>query len=152
MVKKFVAIITLFLICQTGVSQKSVNQIFKEFAKAENSTSVNIGKITMSLASVFTETMGVTGIEVFTLDECNQDIKSKFAKAIKELKDPAYETMVNANETNSRTKVLLKIKDETIHELVVATTGDSNVLVRIKGQIKPADVEKVVNKHTNGRE
>ncbi len=50
----------------------------------------------MKLASLFTETMGVNGIEVLEFGSCNSDVKQRFEKAIKELKDPDFETMVTS--------------------------------------------------------
>lgn len=144
--KRYFVILALILICQAGNSQ-TMNQLFNEFSNIEQINHVKIGNITMKLASVFTETMGVDGIEVLEFGECGNDVKERFAKAIKELKDPDFETMVTSNEKGSRTKVLVRIEKEMIREMVVLTTGSSNALVRIKGKIKPSDIEKVMNDH-----
>lgn len=144
--KRYFVILTLILICQAGNSQ-TMNQLFNEFSNIEQINHVKIGNITMKLASVFTETMGVDGIEVLEFGDCGNDIKERFAKAIKELNDPDFETMVTSNEKDSRTKVLVRIEKEMIREMVVLTTGNSNALVRIKGKIKPSDIEKVMNDH-----
>ena len=63
------------------------------------------------------------------------------------LKDDDYETMVSVNEDKDRTRILVKLKDEVIKELVILTTGDDPAMIRIKGNIKPSDVEKVINKN-----
>ena len=104
----------------------------------------------MKLASMFTETMGVNGIEVLEFGDCKREVKERFEKAIKELKDPLFETMVTSNEKDSRTKVLVRIENDMIRELVVLTTGNSNALVRIKGKIKQSDIDKVIKDHGNG--
>lgn len=59
-------------------------------------------------------------------------------------------TKVTSNEKDSRTKVMIRIDKEMIRELVVLTTGKDNALIRIKGKIKPSDIEKVVKNHGNG--
>lgn len=148
MKKKLFAIMMLVFICQAGYSQQSVNQIFKEFSKQTSATKVNIGSIAMSIAGLFSDTMGVNGIEVLSFSECDSHVKEKFSQAVKELKDTAYETMVNANENGERTKVLIRIKDDVIHELVVLTSGSDAAMVRIKGNIKKSDIEKLVNEHS----
>ncbi len=148
MVKKYMAILTMIVVCQTAFGQKNMDQLFKEFAGTKGVNSVNIGKITLSFASLFTETMGVDGIEVLSFDECAQDVKDKLASSLKSLKDSAYETMISSNEDNSKTRVLVKMKDDMIRELVVVTTGSSNALVRIKGKIKPEDIQKIVDQHS----
>lgn len=148
--KKYIAILALLIVCQAGYSQKNVEQLFKEFAKVENTESVKLGKFFMSFAGLFTDTMGVDGIEVYSFDDCPGEVKERLTKAIRNLKDAKYETMVTSNENNSRTKVLVRIEDEMIRELIVLTSGDSNALVRIKGKIKPSDIEQVVEKHGKG--
>lgn len=147
--KKLLAILAILLISQTGYGQAKMNQLFDEFRKESDVTSINIGKITMKLANLFTETMGVDGIEVLDFDHCSQNVKERLSNAIKNLKDPGYETMVTSNENNGRTKILVNLKDDTIRELVILTTGDDCALVRIKGRIKASDIERVVNEHKN---
>ena len=58
--------------------------------------------------------------------------------------------MLTSNEKGSRTKVMVRIEKDMIRELVVLTTGSRNALVRIKGKIKPSDVNKVMIDHGNG--
>lgn len=145
--KKLLAILVIILTAQSGYAQLNMNQLFNEFRKENNVTSVNIGKITLKLASIFTETMGVDGIEVLDFSDCAQNVKERLSYAIKDLKDPDYETMVTTNENNSRTKILVNIKEDVIREMVILTSGDGFALVRIKGKIKPSDIERVVNEH-----
>lgn len=145
--KKLLAILVIILTAQSGYAQLNMNQLFNEFRKENNVTSVNIGKITLKLASIFTETMGVDGIEVLDFSDCAQNVKERLSCAIKDLKDPDYDTMVTTNENNSRTKILVNIKEDVIREMVILTSGDGFALVRIKGKIKPSDIERVVNEH-----
>ena len=147
--KRYFVILALLVICQVGNSQ-TMNQLFNEFSKIEQINHVKIGNITMKLASMFTETMGVNGIEVLEFGDCKREVKERFEKAIKELKDPLFETMVTSNEKDSRTKVLVRIENDMIRELVVLTTGNSNALVRIKRKIKQSDIDKVMKDHGNG--
>ncbi len=148
MIQKYMAVLAMVVICQSAFGQKSMDQLFKEFSKAKDVSTVNIGKITMSFAGLFTETMGVDGIEVFSFDECGQEVKDKLANAVRNLKDSAYETMLSSNEADERTRILVKIKDDMIREMVVVTTGKNNALIRIKGKIKPEDIQKVVDQHS----
>jgi type 1 fimbria pilin len=145
---KYVWIVVLIALCtQAGYAQKNMDQLFKEFANAKNVTRVSLGNFSMKLAGMFTDVMGVNGVEVLSLDDCSESIKSNFQSALSELKDAGYETMVSANEGGERTRVLVKIKDETIKELVVFVTGDSHSLIRIKGNIKPSDIDRLVKEH-----
>ena len=83
-------------------------------------------------------------------DNCAQEVKDRLSTAIRNLRDPDYETMVTANERDSRTKVLVKIKEDMIRELVIFTTGSDNALIRIKGKISPSDLDRVINEHKTG--
>ena len=145
--RRILAILAIILISNVGYGQERVGDIFNTFRGENNVTSVSVGELTMKLASLFTETMGVDAIEVLEFDDCSGDVKDRLAKAISNIKDPDYETMVTTNEDDSRTKILVKIKNEMLRELVVCTSGSDNALIRIKGKIKPEDIEKVVNEH-----
>lgn len=149
--KKYIAIFALLLVCQVGYSQKyNVDELFKEFSRTKSSESVKLGGFFMSFAGMFTETMGVKGIEVYDFDECDQEVKEKLTQAVRNLKDSRFETMISSNKDGERTKVLVRIDGDYIREMVVVTTGDSYVLVRIKGKIKPSDFEEVASKHGKG--
>ena len=106
----------------------------------ENVTSINMGQISMKFAGLFTDTMGVDGIEVYSLEDCSSDVKEKLSKAINKLKDYKFETMINSNENGERTKVLVRIENDMIREMVIVTSGSDAALVRIKGKIKPSDI------------
>jgi len=149
--KIITVMLALLLIGPVMYSQKNVDQLFKEFSKEKGVTHVGIGKIVMSFASMFTDVMGVDGVEVFSFEECSQQVKERLNKEIASMKDTRYETMVSVNEENQRTKILVKIENETIRELIVLTSGDDAALVRIKGKIKPSDIEKVINNNTKNK-
>ena len=149
--KKYIAILILILFCQAGYSQ-SMDKLFNDFAKQDNVTRVTVGPFLMKISSMFTETMGVSSIEVLSFDECGSNVKENLRTAIKQLKDPNFETTVTSNEGGSHTKVMVRIDKEMIRELVILTTdGGDDALIRIKGKIKPSDIERVVNDHKNGR-
>jgi len=125
--------------------QNTVDALFTNFSKDKKVTHVKIGGFIMSLANAFTDTKGVTGVEVFSFDECDNSVKEKLNDAIKNLKDSSYETIVSTTQDGERTKVLVKIKDDYISEIVVIEGGSDPALVRIKGKIKPEDIQDVVD-------
>jgi hypothetical protein len=139
--------ILLLACCMSGYGQKNVEKLFREFAEMKGVNKVTVGSITMTFAGLFTDTHGVAGVEVFDLSSCTGELKKHFSDAVRSLKDFGFETMVNSNENGEHTKVLLRIQDDVIHELVVLTSGNSPAMVRIKGKIKKSDIEKIVNEH-----
>jgi hypothetical protein len=134
-------------VCQAGYGQKNINQVFNEFSTQANANKVSIGGFMMKIIGTFKDTMGIEKIDVLSLDNCDNDTKERFLEAIKGLKDPLFETIINANENSKRVKVMVRIKDEIIHELVLLTLGDNLGMVRIKGKIKKSDIEKISNEH-----
>ena len=149
--KLLFVLLALFLIHPVMHSQKNVDQIFKDFSKEKGVVHVGVGKFAMKLASLFTDVMGVTGVEVFSFDECEPSVKDRLSRAIASMKDENYETLVSVNEGNDRTKILVKLKDESIREIIIMTSGDGLALVRIKGNIKPSDIEKIVKENKPGK-
>ena len=125
--------------------KNTVEQLFSSFSKEKNTVHVKLGSFAMTFAKIFTDTKGVSGVEVYSFDECDNSVKNRFNEAIKSLKDKSYETLVSTSEDGERTKVLVKIKDDYINEIVVVTGGNDPALVRIKGKIKPDDVKSVID-------
>ncbi|MDR0575328.1 MAG: DUF4252 domain-containing protein [Tannerella sp.] len=125
--------------------QNTVEQLFNSFSKEKNTTHVKIGGFAMLLTRVFTDTKGVSGVDVYSFDECHNSVKESFNAAIKELKDKSYETLVSTSENGEITKVLVKIKDDYINEIVVISGGSDPALIRIEGKIKPEDIKSVID-------
>lgn len=143
----FTAIVCQYCFSKEYTENKkySVEQLFSDFSTKKNTTKVKIGGFGMTLARLFTDTKGVSGIEVFSFDECEHEVREQFNAAIKSLKDSNYDTLLSTSENGEQTKVLLKIKDNYIQEIVVIAGGNDPALIKIKGKIKPEDIEDVVD-------
>ena len=89
---------------------------------------------------------GTDSVQVLDLSSCSSNIKDDFAKKVKTLKDEGYETLVRSNENGENVRVLVKIKNEEIRELVVISTGNDSSLVKIKGKFKKSDIAKLTDK------
>jgi hypothetical protein len=154
-VMKKIIFITLFAItvCQSSFcrekrgktevcGENTVEQLFKDFAKKKNTTHLKIGSFAMFLINIFKDTKGVSNTEIFSFDECEKKVKDDFNEAIKNLKDKDYETVISTSENREITKVLLKIKDDYISEIVVICSGDDPAMIRIKGKIRQDVIKK----------
>ncbi|MDR0743442.1 MAG: DUF4252 domain-containing protein [Tannerella sp.] len=132
----------------TEMSNKvTIEQLFTDFAKEKNTVRIKIGSFTMALTRIFTGTKGISGVEVYSFDECNSVVKNKFNTAIQNLKDQSYETLLSTSKNGETTKVFLKMKNDFINEIVVVTGGDGPAMIRIKGKIKPDDIQSVINEN-----
>lgn len=139
-----------FILIGHVVFAQSMDNLFTKFAKQENVTRVTVGPFLMKISSCFTKTMGVSSIEVLDFSECSTALQKELVADFKKTKDPKFETLVTVNEANEHTTVLIRAEKKMIRELIVFTTGDDQALIRIKGKIKPEDINKVVKDHGNG--
>ena len=138
--------VAMLCIAQMSYGQ-SIEQLFNSFKNKEGANTVHVGGFTMKLAGLFTETLGVQSVDVLELEACSAATKQDFKQAIAHFNDPSFETIISNNESGERTKVLFKIEKERIREILVYTTGNDCNLVRIKGNINPADIEKIVEEN-----
>lgn len=144
--KKIYILLTAFmLIPMTVYGQQSVNQIFNKFSNVRGAESVNVGSFLMFIGGFFEDTKGVTGVEVLNFDSCEQSLKDNVRKAIRSIDDRDYEVLVSVKDDGEQMKVLSKMKDDHIRELVILSTGDDPALIRIRGKIKPSDIEELIN-------
>jgi len=150
--KLIIALLFAFM-ANTGYGKNDAKELFKNFSNRKNVEKVSLGMVPMKLVGLFTNTMGVNRVEVLSLENCSQEVKEEFEKAVRGFKSTEFETLVSTNENGENTKVLVCIKKDAIRELLVLTTGDDPALVRIQGKIKPSDIEKVTQKHErNGQQ
>ena len=149
--------LSVILVCQGCLSKgkkeivehtnSPVEQLFRDFANEKGTVRVSVGGMVMAFARSFADTRGVTGVKVYSFGECSQEVKDRLNEAIRSLKDNTYETLVSTSQDGERTKVLVKIKEDRIRELVVITGGSDPALVQIKGNIKPEDIESLIKEH-----
>lgn len=151
MVKKYFLCISLFLVAQLSLGQ-DIEKLFKEFSDAPNVENVKLDKSMMALAKPFAKGDDLGGVkdidslQVLDLSKCSSEIKDKFAEMVKTLNAEGYETLVRSNENGENVRVLVKMNNGDISELVVVTTGKEAALVKIKGKFNKSDISKLTNK------
>ncbi|MDR2498202.1 MAG: DUF4252 domain-containing protein [Tannerellaceae bacterium] len=143
---KFWILALLAALCLT-VEGQSIDRLFKEFASADNNESVKLGRFMLTLAGAFTDTYGVNGVEVISLEKADEAVKQRFAEAVGKVRDSGYELMIDARENKQRTRVMARMKADIIQELVVLSFGDNPALIRIKGSIKKSDIDRILQEH-----
>jgi hypothetical protein len=152
--KKIIVIALFAIICKSGFCTEkkdgtemnkkyTIEELLKDFSKEKNTTHV---KLSIPIARIFTK--GVSGVEVFSFDECDKKFKEDFNEAIRKLKDSAYETIISTNENGNYTKILLKISKNFIDEIMILTGGDDPAMIRIKGKIKHDDVKDIIKNNS----
>jgi len=151
MIKKCILCISMLLIAQWSMGQ-NIDNLFAEFSNVPNVENVKLNKFLMTFIKPFMSGKDIPGlkgtdsVQVLDLSSCSSNIKDDFAKKVKTLKDEGYETLVRSNENGENVRVLVKIKNEEIRELVVISTGNDSSLVKIKGKFKKSDIAKLTDK------
>ena len=87
-------------------------------------------------------------IEFLSFHNYNQEVS---ASTLRQLKDSEFEPLVVSNKNGEQSKIMVKIKDNMIREMVICHVDDEVAVVHLKGKIKPEDVAQVVNKHDDDR-
>lgn len=128
----------------------TVEQFLNEFSEEEGNIKIKLGGFVMFLSNLFTGVKGVSGVEVYSFDECKKEIRDHFNSSLKVLKDNTYETLVSTTENGVKTKILVKTKEKYIKEIVIISGGNDPSLVRIKGKIKPETVKDIINNNKYG--
>jgi hypothetical protein len=148
MVKKTICLWILLTAGHAGFAQGDVKGLFDEFSNLEGVDRIRIGTISMKFANFFTETMGIEKVEILSFEACADEVKERFNQAVGKLKDKKFDALISANENGKNVRVLLRIENELIRELVVLSSHDSPAMIRIKGKIKRSDIGKVVDQHS----
>lgn len=148
---KYVLIAGLLALSSSLIQAKSIDQFLNDLNSQENVTHVTVGPIVMKISSLFTETMGVNSIKVLCLEDCSSETLNRYKEDIRNLKDPEFEPLVTSNEDGEVAKIMVKIKDEMIREMLICSVDDEVAVVHLKGKIKPEDIARVINEHKNDR-
>ena len=150
--KKTIFTIILMTVWAANMAAQSVDDLFKEFKKKANVEYIEIPKAMMSMASTFVkkdkESDIIKRVDHITILNIENDpqLCRDFAQKATSLNRNGYETMVNSNEDNEKTLILVKTKNENITEMVVLNIEpDECSLIQIKGKLRPSDIEKLNN-------
>lgn len=132
---------------ENATKQKNtVEALFKIFAEEKGVITMKMDGFKMDLVRFLTlnDTIGINGAEVYVFDNCDSQVKERLQTSIKNLKDDAYETLFLVSQDGERVKILVKVKEDYINEIVVVVSGNNLALIKIKGKIKPEDVQNVI--------
>ena len=151
--KKFVIALVLIITCQTGFAQ-SAKSLFNHFKDEKGVESVSVSPLLMKFARLFMDESeksnpmikGINSVKVLDLEESPKEVQECFAKEVKKLSLNGYETWVQVKENGETVKIVAKVKDDVVRELLVLQTGDGDcALVMMKGKIKREDIQAVIN-------
>ena len=151
--KKAILFLIVIMISRIGFAQ-NVDALYDKFKEKSGVESVSVSPLLMSFARLFMNEdkksnpliKGVNSVRVLDLEESSKEVKELFSKEVAKLNLNGYETWIQVREDGENVKVIAKMKNDTIKELLVMTTGkDDCALVIIKGKIRKEDIQAVID-------
>ena len=155
--KKYLVAIALMIACQNTFAQ-STKEIFEEFGKEWNAESVSIPSFIMSIGRLFMDddtpeiAKSIDFMKILDLEDCSSKVKARFNEKVNNLQLEGYETMIQTIENGEKVRILTRIEDNTVRELLIVCTGnDDCALIQLNGKIKKEDIAELVNEETKKR-
>ena len=148
-------IFTMIVICACQMSfAQNTDALYNEFKDVKGVESVSVSPFLMKFARLFMDSddknnpliKGTHSVKVLDLEDCTKDIKKQFTQKVSQLEHNGYETWMQVKEDGENVKIIAKMEDQMIRELLVLTTGnDDCALVLIKGKIKQEDIQAIID-------
>jgi len=155
--KKYLVAIALMIACQSTFAQ-STKDIFEEFGKQWNAESVSISPFLMTIGRLFMDSdtpeiaKSINSMKVLDLEDCSSKVKARFNEKVNKLQLEGYETMIQAIENGEKVRILTRIEDNSVRELLIVCTGNEDcALIQLNGKIKQEDIAELVNEETKKR-
>ena len=133
---------------------QNMDAVYNEFKDVKGVESVSVSPFLMKFARLFMDSddknnpliKGTHSVKVLDLEDCTKDIKKQFTQKVKQLEHNGYETWMQVKEDGENVKIIAKMEDQMIRELLVLTTdNDDCALVLIKGKIRKEDIQAIID-------
>ena len=153
--KKYIFTLLLLFVCHLGYAQ-SMDSLFYEFGNERNADYVKVSSFMMKLGRMFSGNdedtrfmRKIKSMKVLDLEECAPSVKERFNQKMNKMKPNDYEELMRVNDEGEKVRVLMKMKKETIRELLFVCTGKEDcTLVQINGKFTKEDIDQLVNQET----
>ena len=147
--KKIILTLALGIICQSTFAI-NIDNLFAQFKDKEGADYMNIPSLVLKFMRTFTKSnndksyhflKGIKSIRVLDMEECPSEVKADFLKEAKKLNLNGYETLVQTKDKGEEVKLVAKMDEEAISELIILISGkDDCGLTLLKGKIKKEDI------------
>ncbi|MBQ6433458.1 MAG: DUF4252 domain-containing protein [Bacteroidaceae bacterium] len=147
-----IAIAAILVGCR---SSKTYSDIMNEF-RSENGAeyfSVPTALLKIGTAAIPKSDGGklarsISAVRVLDLSDCSQSVRNRFLNRIADANDEGYEPFVQTNEKDEQTRVLMRVDDEYVREILIASADRADCqMVQIKGKIRLEDVQQIVDEN-----
>ena len=146
--KKIIAALALIMACQ-GTFAQNIDTLFSQFKNEKGAEFINIPTLVIKFARTFMSInnksyhlmKGVKSVKVLDMEDCTEEVKKNFLQETQKLNLHGYETLVQTKQDGEEVKLIAKMDEEAINELIILITGNKDCgLSLIKGKIKKEDI------------
>ena len=151
--KKIILTLALGIICQSTFAI-NIDTLFAQFKDKEGADYMNIPSLVLKFMRTFTKSnndksyhflKGIKSIKVLDMEECPSEVKADFLKEAKKLNLNGYETLVQTKDKGEEVKLVAKMDEEAISELIILISGkDDCGLTLLIGKIKKEDINVMI--------
>ena len=150
--KKTIATLALIFALQ-GVYAQSINDMFNRYKEKEGAESVSIPSFLIKLGRLFMDKedkdyrfiKGVNSVKTLDMEDCSSEVKESFLKDANKLNLSGYETLVQTKEKGETVKLIAKMDEEAIRELIILITGNEECgLTLLEGKLMKEDINMIM--------
>ena len=147
----------IIMVAGVSAQAQTPGDLFQQFKGKKNAEYVHFGRLLISVfrpivnhqsddPAARTALRCVRSLRTLDLEDCEPEVRKQFAKVANGLKTKGYYEMASSCSEGEQTRVLVRLKGDTIREVLLLSAGDDDCsLVQIKGKVKPEDLESVVD-------
>ena len=146
--KKTIATLALIFAFQ-GIFAQNIDDIFNRYKDKEGAEFVSIPPFLITLGRLFMDKddkdyrfiRGVNTVKTLDMEDCSSEVKENFLKEANKLNLSGYETLMQTREKGESVKLIAKMDEEAIRELIIMITGNGECgLTLIEGKLKKEDI------------
>jgi hypothetical protein len=150
--KKTIATLALIFALQ-GVYAQNINDMFNRYKEKEGAESVSIPSFLIKLGHLFMDKddkdylliKGVNSVKTLDMEDCSSEVKESFLKDANKLNLSGYETLVQTKEKGETVKLIAKMDEEAIRELIILITGNEECgLTLLEGKLMKEDINMIM--------
>lgn len=144
------------LVMSCGLLSHNADDIINDMRDARNAQYVNVGSGLLGLGRLILPSLseaglGVNSVQLLDLSKCDVNVREKFRKRIQDLyKGRYYEEVLTSQRDYGQKTVLVRRNGQYVSEIVIANADNtSDVMLLITGNINTANLERIINDHSN---
>lgn len=140
--KKLIFIFALIAGAYYSLYGQTPTEVFNTFSKEKNVVALNVNGSFGKLANLGDDIVkDIESVMILAFDDCEESLKDKFTKEVNSMLTQGYETLIRSNKNDKTVRVLAKVNEDSINELMVIVTGSKAALIVVKGAFSKSEIQ-----------